>query len=87
MAKKTCYFLQQVLSQTGMVEKGSYTVPEVVLMLGVSRATVFRMLKKGTLGTIDSPGGKPRVSKDSLMIYFSPWDEGNDETSNKKTSD
>ena len=52
-----------------MAEKRCYTVKELQEILGVSRPTVYNLLKKNEFRWIQLDGGKYRISKKS----FDDW--------------
>ena len=52
-----------------MAEKRCYTVQELQEILGVSRPTVYRLLKRNEFRWIQLDGGKYRISKKS----FDDW--------------
>ena len=52
-----------------MVEKRCYTVQELQEILGVSRPTVYNLLKRNEFRWIQLDGGKYRISKKS----FDDW--------------
>ena len=52
-----------------MSEKRCYTVKELQEILGVSRPTVYNLLKKNEFRWIQLDGGKYRISKKS----FDDW--------------
>ena len=52
-----------------MVEKRCYTVKELQEILGISRPTVYNLLKKNEFRWIRLGGGKYRISKNS----FDDW--------------
>ena len=49
-----------------MSEKRCYTVKELQEILGVSRPTIYHLLKKNEFRWIQLDGGKYRISKKSL---------------------
>ena len=52
-----------------MAEKRCYTVAELQEILGVSRPTIYNLLKKNEFRWIQLDGGKYRISKKS----FDDW--------------
>ena len=52
-----------------MTEKRCYTVKELQEILGVSRPTIYNLLKKNEFSWIQLDGGKYRISKKS----FDDW--------------
>ena len=50
-----------------MAEKRCYTVQELQEILGVSRPTVYNLLKRNEFRWIQLDGGKYRISKRVLM--------------------
>lgn len=71
---KVSYFIRIVLPSVGMPEKGSYNVQESCRILGVSRATVYRMLKDGRLRYQNGEETIPTVYRAEFEKYFSAWD-------------
>lgn len=60
---------QMSASPTCPVEKKTYTVMEIQDILGISRPTVYNLLKKKEFRWIQVGGGKYRISKKS----FDEW--------------
>ena len=56
-----------------MLEKRCYTVQELQEILGVSRPTIYNLLKKKEFRWIQLDGGKYRISKKSSMTGSITW--------------
>lgn len=53
-----------------MSEKRSYTVKEIQEILGISRPTVYKLLKRNEFSWIRLDGGKYFISKKSFDDWF-----------------
>lgn len=53
-----------------MAEKRCYAVKELQEILGVSRPTVYNLLKKNEFRWIQLDGGKYRISKIDILNFF-----------------
>lgn len=73
VAPKQSYFRKIVLPSVGLPEKGSYNIHEACRILGVSRATVYRMLKDGRLRQ-EGNDSIPKVYHQEFEKYFAAWD-------------
>ena len=62
-------FIFQRKEDKEMLEKRCYTVQELQEILGVSRPTIYNLLKKKEFRWIQLDGGKYRISKKS----FDDW--------------
>ena len=56
-----------------MSEKRCYTVQELQEILGVSRPTIYNLLKKKEFRWIQLDGGKYRISKKSFDDWLDDW--------------
>ena len=56
-----------------MSEKRCYTVQELQEILGVSRPTIYNLLKKKEFRWIQLDGGKYRISKKSFDDWLDTW--------------
>ena len=63
------FFIFQRKEDKEMSEKRCYTVQELQEILGVSRPTIYNLLKKKEFRWIQLDGGKYRISKKS----FDDW--------------
>ncbi len=70
-ANRGKYFLSNLIRKEEyiMAEKRCYTVQELQEILGVSRPTVYNLLKRNEFRWIQLDGGKYRISKKS----FDDW--------------
>ena len=64
-----------------MSEKRCYTVQELQEISGVSRPTVYNLLKKKEFRWIQLDGGKYRISKRVLMTGWISWKNKNKDDS------
>jgi len=75
------YFVDVVLKSAGLPEKPSYTIPEVLHCLQVSRATLLAMIRDGRFPKPFEPDPRPRTFgqggtptkrfyKQTLIEYF-----------------
>jgi len=72
------YFIQTILSVSGLANKKTYNYAEVIAALGVTRRTFSRMVGDGRLKTqtvVWKGMTRQVVSREELMRYFSPMDE------------
>ncbi len=60
-----------------MSEKRCYTVQELQEILGVSRPTIYNLLKKKEFRWIQLDGGKYRISKKSFDDWLDNWNNKN----------
>lgn len=57
------------LAGAGLAVKGSYRIDELMLLLTVSRRTVYRMIEDGTLDALHVERGVRRYSPTRIPLY------------------
>jgi excisionase family DNA binding protein len=74
MAKES-YFLKRVLPSVGMTDKASYNLSETAIILGVSKTTLFRMIRQEKIKAVNSgPSGSRKVYRQEFIDYFQEYD-------------